>query len=195
MVNPISTSTLEFLDSLEATVREAASEVVARRAGPSGLVLSLEELLDLAKAIKLVAAADGLSRDELGALKFMMIMASVPNEVQQHVIDYDVGSIALDDVAEVFPPASRLAAYVLSGATTVAAFDGLTDDELSHCRELAVRLQLDTEASEALIAQGWALGLAMSRGDRAVVEPLLVARDAMLAWVGEVNESPEDSPS
>lgn len=181
MHNPISATTFAYIESLEPAVRSAAASAVSE-GNPSGLSLSLQQVIDLAKSIKVVAATDGFSRDELGALEFMMIMASIPHEVQQHVVDFDVSELSVEHVGELFTSSSRLASYVLSAATTVAAFDGLSDLELGQARALADRLQIPPRVSEALIAHGWALGLAMQRGDSAVVRSLLSAREAMLGW-------------
>lgn len=185
MSNPIAQSTTAFLDSLDETVREAAEDVVGRKAArdQDGIGLTLEEELNLAKAIKFVAATDGFSRDEQGALEFLMIMASIPHELQKHVMAYDVGELEMEQVSALFPQASRKAAYVLSGATTVAAFDGLSSEELARARELGTRFGLDDKVVEALIAHAWAMGLAMNRGDRPLVDALQRLQHALLKWV------------
>lgn len=185
MSNPISDSTTAFLDGLDETVREAAEDVVSRNAdrGHDGVTLSLAEEINVAKAIKYIAATDGFSRDEQGALGFLMIMASIPNELQQHVMAYDVSQLDLDQVSALFPRASCKAAYVLSGATTVAAFDGLSPQELARARELGAGFGLDDKVVEALIAHAWAMGLAMSRGDRALVDALKRLRHVLMGWV------------
>lgn len=185
MANPIAQSTTAFLDGLDETVREAAEDVVSRKAERTkdGIGLSLEEELNLAKAIKFVAATDGFSRDEQGALEFVMIMASIPHELQKHVMAYDVSELDMGQVSALFPQASRKAAYVLSGATTVAAFDGLSPQELERARELGSRFGLDDKVVEALIAHAWAMGLAMSKGDRALVDALQRLQLALLEWV------------
>jgi len=184
MANPISESTQAFLESLDPTVREAAAAAVSRRAAQKGSIeFSLEEELNVAKAVKLVASADGLSRDERGALQFQMIMEAIPHELQRHVLDYDVSELELDHVSELFPPASRKAACVLLGATVVAAFDGLSPEELEQARELGAKLGLETKVVEALIAHAWAMGLAMNRGDRDLVDALRQLRQTLLGWV------------
>ncbi|MCA9655049.1 MAG: hypothetical protein H6712_27465 [Myxococcales bacterium] len=186
MSNPIAQSTTAFLDGLDETVREAAEDVVSRKAArvkDDGITLTLEEEINLAKAIKYVAATDGFSRDEQGALEFLMIMASIPHELQRHVMAYDVSGLDLDQVSALFPRASRKAAYVLSGATTVAAFDGLSPEELARARELGERFGLEPKVVEALIAHAWAMGLAMSRGDRQLVEALQRLQHVLLGWV------------
>ena len=184
MANPISASTKAFLESLDETVHEAAEAVVSRKSlEPEGIDLDLEDEINLAKAIKFVASADGFSRDELNALKFLMIMASLPNELQQHVIDFDVDDLTLEQVGGLFQGSARKAGYVLSGATTVAAFDGLSAEELAQSRELANKLELDTTIAEAIIANAWTLGLAMKRGDQAVVKGPEGVRQGILAWL------------
>ena len=74
-------------------------------------------------------------------------------------------------------------ALAASTATTVAAFDGLSAEELAESRELANKLELDTTIAEAIIANAWTLGLAMKRGDQAVVKGLEGVRQGILAWL------------
>ncbi|MCH9686543.1 MAG: hypothetical protein K0V04_34235 [Deltaproteobacteria bacterium] len=184
MANSIAASTRAYLDSLDVTVREAAEAAVrANSVRVSGLELSLEEELNLAKAVKFVAGADGVSVEELTALKFLMIMASIPNELQKHVVDHEAVGGTLDDVGRLFPPASHKAAYVLSGATTVAAVDGLSAEEETKARQLGAGFGLETALCDALIAHARAMGLAMSRGDRELVEELERLRVVLLSRV------------
>lgn len=180
--NPIAQTTEAFLSGLNATVREAAEEAVnGNSLRATGLQLTLEDELNLAKAIKLVAASDGFSREERSALQFLMIMSGIPNQVQRDVLEFDVTGVTLEHVSELFPHASRRAACVLSGATTVAAFDGLSSVEEEHARRLGQQLGLGTPLIEALIANARDLGAAMARGVQAEVEELERARQVLLA--------------
>ncbi|MEM9461259.1 MAG: hypothetical protein AAGF11_44255 [Myxococcota bacterium] len=184
MGNPIAESTEAFLAGLTATVREAAEEAVsANSLREVGLELSLTEELNLAKAIKQIAAVDGFSREERSALEYLMIMAGIPHAIQQDVLDFDVTDVAPEHVAELFPSGSGKAAYVLSGATAVAAFDGLSEDEEMESRDLGVHLGLPQNLIEDLIDNAQRLGMAMSAGLRDKVEDLEHRRRVLLAGI------------
>lgn len=182
MGNPISESTEVFLSQLNATVREAAEEAVATNSmRTTGVKLTLREELELAKAIKFVASVDGFSKQERGALQFLMIMSGIPNQIQRDVLDFDVTDVTLEHVSELFPRASRRAACLLSGAATVASFDGLSGPEETRTRALGRRLGLSVPTVDSLIANARALGQAMSKGDRVEVEELERRRQRLLA--------------
>lgn len=182
MGNPIAETTEAFLSGLNPTVHEAAEEAVASNSlRTTGVKLTLQEELELAKAIKYVASVDGFSKQERSALQFLMIMSGIPNQVQQDVLDFDVTGVTLDHVSELFPRASRRAACLLSGAATVSAFDGLSAAEEARTRALGRRLGLGEPTIEALIGNARALGQAMSRGDRDEVEELERRRQLLLS--------------
>lgn len=184
MGNPIVESTEAFLTGLNPTVREAAEEAVASNSlRTTGVTLTLHEELELAKAIKYVASVDGFSRQERSSLQFLMIMSGIPNQVQQDVLDFDVTTVTLDHVSALFPQASRRAACVLSGATTVAAFDGLSAQEEARSRALGHQLGLTDPTIDALVANARALGQAMSKGERTEVEELERRRQVLLSTV------------
>lgn len=184
MGNPIAQSTEAFLAGLTVTVREAAEEAVsANSLREVGLELSLTEELNLAKAIKQIAAVDGFSREERSALEYLMIMAGIPHAIQQDVLDFDVSNVAPEHVAELFPKGSGKAAYVLSGATAVAAFDGLSEDEEMESRDLGVHLGLPQNLIEDVIDNAHRLGIAMSAGQRDTVEDLEHRRRVLLAGI------------
>ncbi|MCX4241573.1 hypothetical protein [Paraliomyxa miuraensis] len=181
MGNPIAASTQDFLAGLNVTVRETAEESVSNNSlRVSGMQLTLEEELNLAKAVLLIASADGLSKQERGALQFLMIMSGIPNQIQRSVLDFDPEGVTLDHVSELFERGSRKAAYVLSGATTVASFDGLSVLEREQARELGEQLGLSKSLVTALIDNACELGAAMAGGDRTEVEALEKARQLLL---------------
>lgn len=184
MGNPIAESTEAFLSGLNVTVREAAEEAVINNSlRTTGDELTLQEELELAKAIKFVAAADGFSREERSALQFLMIMSGIPNQIQKDVLDFDIEGVTLEHVSELFPHASRRAACVLSGATTVAAFDGLSPEEEARSRALGRDLDLPAPVIDALIDNARDLGQAMCEGKRATVEALERQRWVLLGTV------------
>lgn len=181
MGNPIAESTDAFLAELPATVREAAEETVSANSIRSvGLELSLTEEINLAKAVKQIAAVDGFSVEERTALEYLMIMAGIPHAIQQNVLQFDVTNVDPVHVAALFPRGSRKAAYVLSGATAVAAFDGLSEDEEMESRDLGVHLGLPQELIEDLIDNAHRLGLAMSSGDQNKVGDLEYERRKLI---------------
>jgi DNA-binding transcriptional regulator LsrR (DeoR family) len=183
MSNPISDTTAALLDSLDAELREQAeADVRSNSKRAAGFELSLAEEINLAKAIKTVAGVDGLSREELAALEFLMIMAALPYDAQQHVVGYQTEGTTLEHVAELFPPGSQKACYLVSGATTVAAMDGLSADEERSARELGERLQLSDRVVSVLIAEARAMGLAMRKGDRDLVDELERLRAALFGF-------------
>jgi hypothetical protein len=184
MGNPIAESTEAFLSGLNPTVREAAESAVSSSSlRTTGVELTLREELELAKAIKFVASVDGFSRAERSSLQFLMIMSGIPNQIQQDALEFDVEGITLEHVSELFPPASRRAACVLSGASTVAAFDGLSPAEEVRSRALGRSLGLPEAIIDAIVTNARALGLAMCRGDRSEVEELERQRRELLATV------------
>lgn len=186
MANPIAESTAQFLATLDAAEREHAEHVMLRDSvRPEGVAMDLADEINLAKAIKTVAGADGLSREELTGLKFLLIISGLPPSAQRHVLDYDASTSRVDDVAALFPPASRKACYVLSGTTTVAALDGLSEDERTTCLELGASLGLSPSLVELLIAEARATGLAMHEGNQPIVNELLRMREALYDFAFE----------
>lgn len=190
MGNPIAESTEAFLAGLTPTIREAAEEAVSANSRRRvGLELTLTEEINLAKAVKQLAAVDGLSREERSSLEYLMIMAGIPHRIQQDVLDFDVSEVAPEHVAALFPKGSRKAAYVLSGATAVAAFDGLSEDEEMESRDLGVHLGLPQPLIEDLIDNARRLGQAMSEGKRDEVEDLEHARRKLLESIEPISRA------
>lgn len=177
MANPIAQSTQAHLDAMDPTARGLAEdEILAATLRAPGYKLDLEQEINLFKSIKCVAGVDGLSREELTGLKFIMIMAGLQFAEQQHVLAFDASGVEVGHVAELFPPGTRAACYVLSGAATVAAIDGLSEDEEDYVRELGLRLELPPKMVEIMIAEARATGLAMHQGNQALVAELIKLR-------------------
>jgi hypothetical protein len=184
MANPIADSTTQLLEQMDAQVRaEAERQVAESSVRAPGFELSLAEEINLAKAVKAVAAVDGLSREELTGLKFLMIMSALPYDVQQHVLGFDTSGVSVEHASELFPPGSQKACYLLSGATTVAAMDGLSQEEEATARELGERLKLEAKLVNVLIAEARATGRAMSKGDHELVDELKRLRAALFGYV------------
>ena len=186
MANPIAASTQLHLDSMDPTARgQAEDEISTATLRAPGHKLDLEQELNLFKAIKCVASVDGLSREELTGLKFLMIMAGLQQAEQKHVLAFDNLGVAAEHVAELFPGGTRTACYVLSGAVTVAAIDGLSDDEESYARKLGLELELPAKLVEVMIAEARATGLAMHAGNQPLVDELIKLRQAIHALADE----------
>jgi len=178
--NPIDESTQEFLAGLDPELRERAEQAMLRDSvRAEGVAMSLADEINLGKAIKTIAGADGLSREEVTGLKYLLIISGVPPEVQDHIMAFDATTTHVDDVAALFPHASRKAAYVLSGTTTVAALDGLSDEERDFAVELGASLGLPATMVNMLVCEGRAMGLAMQEGNQAMVSELMRLRESI----------------
>jgi hypothetical protein len=186
VLNPIAESTEHFLSGLASARREQAEHDLLRDSvRPEGVDMTLADELNLAKAVKCVAGADGLSVQEVTGLKYLMIVSGLPLIAQQHVEAFDASTTRVDDVAALFPPASRKACYVLSGVTTVAALDGLSSEERDFAVELGASLGLSATLVELLIAEARAMALAMQLGQQPLVAELARMREALYDYVLE----------
>ncbi|PRP91272.1 hypothetical protein ENSA5_56850 [Enhygromyxa salina] len=184
MTNLISDSTRRLLDDMDPKVRAEIERGVAENSVRApGFELTLEEEINLAKAVKAVAAVDGLSREEMTGLKFLMIMSALPYDIQQHVVEFELDRVTLEDASGLFPPGSQKACYLLSGATTVAAMDGLSAQEEASARELGAQLELADKLVNVLIAEARATGMAMRKGDHELVDELKRLRAALFGYV------------
>ncbi|PRQ04750.1 hypothetical protein ENSA5_05150 [Enhygromyxa salina] len=178
--NPIAESTEAFLASLSPEQLERAEQDMLRDSvRAEGVAMSLADEINLGKAILCIAGADGLSREELTGLKYLMIISGVPPLVQAHVQAFDASTTHTADVAALFPPASRKACYVLSGTVTVAALDGLSGEERDFAVDLGASLGLPPTLVVLLIAEARATALAMKEGNQAMVAELVRMREAL----------------
>lgn len=184
MANPISDSTKRLLDDMDPRARDDAErEVAVNSVRAAGFRLSLAEEINLAKAVKVIAGVDGLSRAELTGLKFLMIMSALPYAIQQHVIEFQTEGVTVEHASELFAAGSQKGCYLLSGATTVAAADGLSAEEEASARELGKRLKLADKLVNVLIAEARATGLAMRKGDAELVDELKRLRVALFGYL------------
>lgn len=186
MANPIAESTERFLAGLAPARREQAEHDLLRDSvRPEGVEMALADEINLAKAVKCVAGTDGLSVEELAGLKYLMIISGLPVLAQQHVEIFDASTTRVEDVAALFPTASRKACYVLSGVTTVAALDGLSSEERDFAVELGANLGLSATLVELLIAEARAMALAMKLGNQELIAELARTREALYDFVLE----------
>lgn len=183
-MNPIAESTTRFLADLPPARREQAEHDLLRDSvRPEGVDMTLADEINLAKAVKCVAGADGLSVEELAGLKYLMILSGLPVLAQQHVESFDASTTRVEDVAALFPAASRKACYVLSGVTTVAALDGLSSEERDFAVELGANLGLSATLVELLIAEARAMAIAMKANNQALIAELARTREALYDYV------------
>jgi hypothetical protein len=184
--NPIAESTARFLASLEPAARERAEQDMLRDSvRAEGVEMSLADEINLGKAMMCIAGADGLSREELTGLKYLLIISGVPLLVQDHILSFDAMTTQVDDVSALFPHASRKACYVLSGTTTVAALDGLSDEERDFAVDLGASLGLPPTLVVLLLAEARATALAMQEGNQAMVAELVRMREALYDFAFE----------
>lgn len=185
-VNPIAESTAQFLASLSPAQRERAEQDMLRDSvRAEGVDMSLADEINLGKAMLCIAGADGLSREEMTGLKYLLIISGVPQDVQEHILAFDASTTQVDDVAALFPHASRKACYVLSGTTTVAALDGLSDEERDFAIDLGASLGLPATLIHLLVAEARATGRAMADGNQDMVNELVRMREAMYDFAFE----------
>lgn len=184
--NPIDESTQLFLAELEPDIREAAEQAMLRDSvRAEGVEMSLADEINLGKAMLCIAGADGLSREELTGLKYLLIISGLPPKVQAHILEFDASTCHVEDVAALFPSASRQACYVLSGTTTVAALDGLSDEERDFAVDLGASLGLPPTLVVLLIAEARSTALAMQEGNQGMVRALLRLREAIYDFAFE----------
>ncbi|PRQ09166.1 hypothetical protein [Enhygromyxa salina] len=184
--NPIAESTTRFLASLDTDTRERAEQEMLRDSvRAEGVEMSLADEINLGKAMMCIAGADGLSREELTGLKYLLIISGVPPVVQDHILGFDASTTRVDDVAALFPHASRKACYVLSGTTTVAALDGLSAEERDFAVELGANLGLPPTLVVLLLAEAKATALAMQEGNQRMVAELVRMREALYDFAFE----------
>lgn len=184
--NPIAESTEKFLASLTAEEIDRADQDLLRDSvRAEGVDMSLADEINLGKAIMCIAGTDGFSREELTGLKYLLIISGLPPIVQEHILGFDASTSRVDDVAALFPHASRKACYVLSGTTTVAALDGLSDDERDFAVELGASLGLPPTLVHLLIAEAKAMALAMRAGDQPMVAALMRMRETIYDFAFE----------
>jgi hypothetical protein len=184
--NPIAETTSKFLASLSADeIDRAEQDLLRDTVRAEGVDMSLADEINLGKAIMCIAGADGFSREELTGLKYLLIISGLPPVVQQHILAFDASTSRVDDVAVLFPHASRKACYVLSGTTTVAALDGLSDDERDYAIELGASLGLPPTLVHLLIAEAKAMALAMRDGNQEMVTALMRMRETIYDFAFE----------
>lgn len=193
--NPIAESTAAFLASLDPqTIDHIEQELLRESVRAEGVDMSLADEINLGKAILCIAGADGLSREELTGLKYLLIISALPPLVQEHILGFDASSTQVGEIAALFPTASRKACYVLSGTTTVAALDGLSDEERDFAVELGASMGLQPTLVTLLIAEARATALAMQQGNQTMADELMRMREAVYDFALDAKQLAQPEP-
>ncbi|PRP97383.1 hypothetical protein [Enhygromyxa salina] len=182
--NPILASTRALMAQLDdQTIDDARDSVRARSTESNGEAIALEDAINLIKAAKYLAAADGLSNAEVTGLKLLMRKFGLPDPVVQHVLAFEVAELSSAHIGELARPRSREACFLLSGMIAIAAIDGLSDDELADAHEAGAALGLEPKLVTLIVAEAKASVYGVLRGDRALLKQLMSVRRAIFALV------------
>ena len=105
---------------------------------PGGADPFLTRAAEMLKAVKAIAAADGLSEDEHERLRFQMDALEVPAEVREEVEAFDPAAASLDELLASFPKGGPEARNLLVAAIGVAVVDGYSAEEkqVTLCLEI-----------------------------------------------------------
>lgn len=119
------------------------------------------EALTMLRAIKAVAAADGLSEGEERRLREHMADMGAPADVRAEVGGFDPAATTLGEILRDVPRGAAGVAQarrILVGAVAVAVVDGYSERERAAVREAASLLGVPRQWVEALEASarlGW----------------------------------------
>lgn len=153
MSNPITETTAAILERLDPETRAAAEANVREFSSHAlGQEVSLEYELNLIKAAKFLAAADGLSAVELRGLKAAMTQCGLPEAVQWHILEFDESQLHPSHIGALVER-GRPARFFLSAILHFAALDGLSDDEAASARVVGWELDIHPSMIEALILE------------------------------------------
>ena len=184
MANPIADSTRALMRTIdERTTADARSAVRNRSMEATGEVIDLEASINLIKAAKYLAAADGLSTAEETGLKMLMRKYGLPDAVVSHVLAFDVATVAPEHIGELADERSREACFLLSSMIAIAGLDGLSDDELADARKAGEALGLEPKLVALIVAEALASVYGVLRGDRSMLNHLMGVRRAIYAFV------------
>src|SRR5262245_3464914 len=110
--------------------------------------LTPAQVLQYGKAVKVIAAADGLSEKEQRAIEARLNMLGVPEDDRKEILGFDVRGANLKDMLKDFP--ARWAKAVLYSALAIAGMDGLTESERASVMTAAELLGVDANVVRAL---------------------------------------------
>lgn len=188
--NPIVESTATLISQLdEDTIADARASVHTRSIESSGEAIGLEDSINLIKAAKYLAAADGLSNAEVTGLKLLMRKFGLPDAVAQHVLAFEVSQLSPSHIGELAQQRSRQACFLLSGMIAIAALDGLSDDELADAHAAGAALGLEPKLITLIVAEAKASVYGLLKGDRALLKQLMSVRRAIFGLVDDDSNS------
>jgi hypothetical protein len=181
-VNPIRAKRERLLASLSAEERNALEAFAGERSKlASGSVFTVAELVDLALAVKYVAAVDGLSRPESNGLALSIQSHGLPEPFRTFVLEADLDSVQADHIGELFTHDPAKARYVLYGAIQIAQYDGFSAAERELALTIADRLGLPRPLVDLYAAETRLALMAFERRDSALLAAVRELRKAVLA--------------
>jgi hypothetical protein len=184
MANPIIDTTDILLRQLDArTIADARDAIRVRSLESTGEVLGLEESINLIKGAKYLAAADGLSNAETTGLKLLLRKYGMPDLISEHVLKFDVARVESRHIGELVPTRSRRGCFLLSGMISIAALDGLSDEELDGARKAGAALGLEPKLVTLIVAEAKASVYGVLKGDQSLLGHLMEVRRAIFAMV------------
>lgn len=184
MTNPIADSTQHLMAQLdEDTILDARAAVRVRSIASTGEDIGLEDSINLIKAAKYLAAADGLSTAEQTGLKLLLRKYGLPEVVANHVLAFEVGAVESRHIGELAEQRSREACFLLSSMIAIAGLDGLSDDELADARRAGEALGLEPKLIALIVAEAKAAVYGVLKGDRSMLNHLMGIRRAIFAFV------------
>ena len=184
MSNPIAETTKALISTLsERTISDAEASVRVRSLESTGEAIGLEDSVNLIKAAKFLSAADGLSNAEETGIKLLMRKYGMPDAVVKHVLDFDVGLVEPEQLGSLAPRRSRKACFMLSSMISIAALDGLSDEELADARSAGRALGLEDRLVALIVAEAKTSVYGVLKGDRSLLSHLMGVRRAIFAFV------------
>ncbi|MCA9680882.1 MAG: hypothetical protein KC457_01700 [Myxococcales bacterium] len=179
MPNPIIDTTVALLGRLDQETRAVADAGVrARSLDALGEEIDLETQLNLMKAAKYIAAADGLSAAELRSMKTMMEQYDLPDSILWHILEFDESEVEPGHVGELAQPGHG-ARLLLSAMAHFAAVDGLSELEENRAIEVGRALSIAPKVVEALLVEARINYVALRRRDEEQLQLLRQLRFAL----------------
>jgi len=180
MSNPFHDSAQTLLASLDDAVAEQLKSAAQRSSRyAAGIELTIQEVIGLALVARHIAATDGLSTAESNGMRALLSHYGVPPVAQDQLMAIDLSAANDEHVSELVPAGSAKAMYLVNGVATIAARDGLSDEELERIAEIGASVGLSQAMTDALTAEAEAAILASIRGDGAMLDKLDKLRDAL----------------
>ncbi len=190
MSNPFHDSAQTLLASLDDAVAEQLKSSARRGSRyAAGIELTIEEVIGLALVARHIAATDGLSTAESNGMRALLSHYGVPPVAQDHLMAVDLSDATDEHVAELVPAGSAKAMYLVNGVATIAARDGLSEEELERIAEIGASVGLSQPMIDALSAEAEAATLASIRSDGAMLDKLDKIRDALFRLAPSLSAS------